>query len=241
MTETISLLQWNTWYDEKTEHIVEFIRAHQADILCLQELTGDEPRVLAETLGYQLHSQELPIVSTTGETRLLHNAILSRFPITNRRVEWINDPAAQGGYGSEARAYVEAELDVHDQSLTVGTTHMSYTHRFEDADFKRAETDRLLGAMGDQTKQFVFAGDINAVPGSYTYSELSKRLTSAGPDDDQKTWTTKPFSYNDFSEDELNWRLDYVFKTSDIMTLAAKILFTKYSDHLPVWVELSPK
>jgi endonuclease/exonuclease/phosphatase family metal-dependent hydrolase len=239
MTEIISLLQWNTWYDEKTEHIVEFIRDHRADILCLQELTGDEPRILADALGYQLHSQELPIVSTTGEKRLLHNAILSRFPMTNRRIEWINDPAARGGYGGEARAYVAVELDVNSNAVTIGTTHLSYTHEFEDAGFKRDETDRLLKAIAGQGDRFVLAGDLNAMPGSYTVSELAKRFVSAGPDDDQKTWTTKPFSYNGFEANTLDWRLDYVFMTPDIRSVKSAVLPTKYSDHLPVRVELA--
>lgn len=114
---------------------------------------------------------------------------------------------------------------------------MSYTHRFEPTPEKRIETDKLVEILKSKNERFLFTGDLNALPGSYTVSEVEKHLKNAGPDFDAKTWTTKPFSYNGFEASTLDWRLDYVFATPDVQIKAAKVLETPYSDHLPILVE----
>ena len=59
-----------------------------------------------------------------------------------------------------------------------------------------------------------------------------------GPDYHEKTWTTKPFSYNGFSENSLNWRLDFVFGTKDIKVISSEIIKTDLSDHLPILIKI---
>lgn len=34
----ITILQWNIWYKEKVEHIVEFLKTQDADIICRSRL-----------------------------------------------------------------------------------------------------------------------------------------------------------------------------------------------------------
>lgn len=243
----ISVLQWNIWYQEDIANIASFIKANKADVICLQELTLnyvgqtviDTPKYIAEQLGYNYYCKELPIESTDGVTMMLANGIFSRFSITNKRYAWINQPKDGGGYSDEYRAYVEVELDVEGDKVWIGTTHMSYTHGFEDTPQKKQETDLLLSELAKHETKFIFMGDLNAPQGSYTINSIDKLIENTGPDTQQKTWTTKPFSYNGFEETELNWRLDYVYKTRDIKTTSAKILATDYSDHLPVFAELS--
>jgi endonuclease/exonuclease/phosphatase family metal-dependent hydrolase len=245
---TVSILQWNIWYQEDITRVAEFIKQHSPDIICLQELTigfpgrdiKDTPAHLADQLGYNYHHKELPIESTTGEPLMLANGIFSRFAITDQRSVWINEPKSGGGYNDEYRAYVEVTLEINGKQLHIGTTHMSYTHRFELTDSKRAETDRLVEELRKHDTNFVFAGDLNAPPDSYTINKLSEILRGAGPDYGQKTWTTKPFAYNGFEETGLNWRLDYIFTSKDLQAKSADILTTDYSDHLPILVTLTP-
>ncbi len=242
----VRLLQWNAWYKEDIQSIVRFLKAQTADIICLQELTIDDPdqkikhapRFVAEQLGYNYSFKELPIESTDGSSLMLANGIFTRFPIVNKNWAWINRPTGSGGYDDEYRAYVEAVLDVDGHRLCVATTHMSYTHRFEITPNKQAETDKLASIIRQHKSDFVFCGDLNALPGSYTIKSIEQTLTSLGPGEAYKTWTTKPFSYNGFEEDKLNWRLDYVFATPEVQAVSAEVLKTSYSDHLPILVEL---
>lgn len=64
-------------------------------------------------------------------------------------------------------------------------------------------------------------------------------IKNIGRDYDQKTWTTKPFSYNGFEANTLDWRLDYIFGSSDMVVNSSEMLQTEFSDHLPVIVELN--
>ncbi len=237
-----TILQWNVWYKEPTQHIAAFLKQHPADIVCLQELTFNHPAqtiadtsaFIAENLGFQYHHKEIPIESAEGEHCILANAIFSRFPISHRRSVYINKPRHNGGYDDEYRAYVEATLAINGTEITVGTVHMSYTHAFTLTPNKRAETDRLVKELKKHPARYIITGDFNAPPGSYTIEKISQALKNAGPDLDQKTWTTKPFSYNGFEETNLNWRLDHVFATPDLSVLSSEILETNHSDHLPI-------
>lgn len=243
----VSVLQWNVWYQENIHHVAEFLKGHVADVICLQELTIDAPQqrekntpaYIAGQLGLHYFCKELPIESTDGQKMMLANGIFSRFPITESRAVWINEPKTGGGYNDEYRAYVEVDMDVEGKSFTAATTHMSYTHRFEGTPNKARETAKLVEQLHRHKTGFMFTGDLNAVPESDTIQSIGEVLHPTGPDYDQKTWTTKPFSYKGFEETELNWRLDYGFVTPDVKVVGAEILKTNYSDHLPLFFKVS--
>ncbi len=237
----ISVLQWNVWYNEDLQKIADFLVQHPADILCLQELTighvpyaDKTPEYLAEKLGYHCYYKEIPIETTAGKGITLASAILSKFPISASRFVWINEPRSGGGYSDEYRAYVEVTLEINDQKVTLATTHLSYTDRFQPTAQKAKETANLVALLRQHTQNFIFTGDLNAPPDSPTIQAISEHLQNAGPEITQKTWTTKPFDYNGFHEKDLNWRLDYVFATPDLRVTNAQIISTTTSDHLPI-------
>lgn len=239
----LTVLQWNIWFKEDIRHIAEFLRAHPADIICLQELTiqdvpeiGHTPDYIARELGYNHYYKQIPL----GEGKIdLANGIFSRYPITTTRTAWINTPTGSGGFDDEYRAYIEVQLNTGSQKIRVGAVHMSYTnHGFAPTERKGHETEKLVALLEHHKDHFIFTGDLNATPGSPTIQRISTVLHDIGPQPEQKSWTTKPFSYEGFTEDSLNWRLDYMFATQDIKVVAAKVLDTDYSDHLPLWAEI---
>ncbi|MFO0971381.1 MAG: endonuclease/exonuclease/phosphatase family protein [Candidatus Saccharimonadales bacterium] len=242
---SISILQWNIWYKEDIRNIANEIKRLNPDIVCLQELTVNHPdqeikntiEHIASTLGYEHYAPLIPLRELEGQELSLANGIFSRFPIGNKRRVWVNEPKGDGGYDDEYREYVEVTLRVEERELVVGTAHMSYTHRFEVTDPKKAETDKLVAELKKPTLPFIFTGDLNATPGSYTIQSIEKVLKNAGPANDEKTWTIKPFSYQGFEEDRLNWRLDYAFVNDKVEVASARVVDTEYSDHLPLLIE----
>lgn len=239
----IKILQWNVWYLEDIKNIAAFLKENKADIICLQELTIDfdkqnnihTPEYIAKELGYNAHYQEIAFADKSVK---LANAIFSKYELSDTRTVWVNQEQGSGDYDDENRAYVEARVNFDGKELTVGTVHMSYTHAFEPSERKLQETDALVEAIKDNSQNFVLTGDFNAQPDSEVIKRIESHVKNLGPDYDQKTWTTKPFSYNGFEADTLDWRLDYIFGSSDIVVNSSEVLQTEFSDHLPVIVEL---
>jgi endonuclease/exonuclease/phosphatase family metal-dependent hydrolase len=167
------------------------------------------------------------------------NGIFSKFTIKKGRNIFIKKPHSKKArdYSNEGRVYIEIELNISGKTLFVGTAHLSYIHKFEIGDRRYAEENNLLKAL-TKRKKFVFCGDLNAPPDSNIYKALSKKYKHCGPEITQKTWTTKPFSHNGFIENDLNWRLDYVFASRDIEIIETRIIQTDVSDHLPIMVRI---
>jgi endonuclease/exonuclease/phosphatase family metal-dependent hydrolase len=234
----VTFLQWNVLYGEDIHNIAAFLKAEQPDIACLQELTigypkqteADTPHYLAETLGYHYYHKDQAIDGTDGDHLTFVIGIFSRFPMTSKRFVWLNQPE----WGGEFRAYIEVDLEVDGRTLTVGTTHLTYTDRFIPTTSKEQEFARLLATVQGREQRFILSGDLNVVPDFHGIAELRQRFQPADPPYGQKTWTTKPFDYLGFKTNELDWRLDYVFASRDIKVLDTVILPTDYSDHLPV-------
>lgn len=238
----VSIIQWNVWYKEDIRNVAKLLLDHSADVICLQELTlqdiseiGHTPDYIAKQLGY--HHFYKAIDQGEGEIDIA-NGIFSRYPIIDTKWEWINTATGTGHYDDEYRAYVEATIDVSGRKLTVATTHMSYSNAFVSTLRKKQEADRLAAILKTKKQSYVFTGDLNAAPGAPTINKVSAILHNVGPNLMEKTWTTKPFSYDGFEETELRWRLDYIFATSDIKTISAEVLKTDYSDHLPVLAQI---
>ena len=243
----LAVMTWNVLWTEKADNVLDLISMVAPDILCCQELTTDSyynpkrnmPKEIAELLNADYEYREGLTVRDreTAYKVTFGNAIFSKFPIGSRRyVRLRNDKLSADEL--QKRVYVEIGLDVQGQSLTVGTTHLSYVPYFKMTPMRFKEAENLYKAVGKPSSRFIFTGDMNASPDSAIVRTLAKRFKNVGPDTKQKTWTTKHHSDGDFKVNGLEWRLDYIFVTPDIKVISSQILDTKYSDHLPIVAEL---
>lgn len=242
----IKLLQWNVWYVEKIENIAKEIKRINPDVICAQEFIqnfkepkADTAKYLAEQINYSYFYKEADNFTDRPEKDNQGNAIFSKFPLLNKHHIFIQDrnPGPKKP-STEGRIYMEASINVNNHTLTFSTTHLSYSSRFEITQARKKETDRLVNILKERKNNFIFTGDFNSPPNTYPIDQISKYLKNAGPDFSEKTWTTKPFDKEGFVENDLNWRLDYVFATNDVNVKSAKIIETPYSDHLPILVEI---
>lgn len=247
----LKILHWNVWYKEKINNIARLIKQSRSNIICLQELTVnrkynnyiDTSKHLANRLGYYYFFKSSQQWLKNGKTEIQGNGIFSEFPITKKTFHYLQEPAEKsndyGNYEKEGRAYIEAKLFIRNNlQLSIGTTHLSYTHRFIITQRKKREANKLMQILKHKKEKYIFTGDLNARPNSYIVKQIKKYLRHAGPPVNKNTWTTKPFDYLGFKEKDLNWRLDYVFITKDIKVKKAEIIKTSFSDHLPISVEI---
>lgn len=241
----MKLLQWNIWYQEDIKNILKTIEGINPDIICLQELSINHPefnrgidtaKYLAEHLKFHYFFKE----AHDHPKNTFGNGIFSRFPIIESKSIFTKNPdrsASDDHFSVQGRAYLECAIDAVGKRLSVATTHVSYTHKFESTPAKEVETKNLVNILRGKKDRFIFTGDLNSLPGSPTIDAIQQHLKNAGPPLEQNTWTTKPFSYKGFNADGLKWRLDYCFTTPDIHVRSAQIIATPYSDHLPVLIE----
>jgi endonuclease/exonuclease/phosphatase family metal-dependent hydrolase len=244
----IKLLQWNIWYKENPNKVVALIKKINPDIACLQELTTtslinkdiDVPQIISNAMNHaDFNYKQAQSWSTKEDTRALGNGVFSKYPIEKRFFDYLQTPTVNPtSYDKEGRVYVEITVNINGYLLTVGTTHLSYTHRFMDTEIKNTEVDNLTKSLLKKNQNYILTGDFNAPPESYPVKIIEQYLKNCGPNYNEKTWTTKPFSKDEFEENELNWRLDYVLGTKDIKVKSAKVVQTESSDHLPLLVEL---
>ena len=118
--------------------------------------------------------------------------------------------------------------------IHIGTTHLSYTHKFEETELKDKEVNKLIDIIKNKNN-YIFTGDLNTIKTSKYINEISKYYNYY---ETTNTWTTKPFSYNGFEAYELDYKLDYVFTSNDINVKNIEVVNTEYSDHLPILCEI---
>lgn len=242
-----SLLQWNIWYQEKPNNIIGQLREWNADIITIQETTQgmllhdkcDVARYIADKLGYNFYFHEAHNWKLKGKPEeSIGNAILSRYPLQNQKHFFVQVPGPEKRevYSEQGRVYIETDVVLPTGVVTVGTVHLSYTDRFQPMPHQFQETAKLLEIINHKAENYFLTGDFNALPDSDVVRSIENYLRHSGPDYRKPTWTTKRIEYNDFFEDQLKYRMDYVFATRDIRITSAEILPTPYSDHLPVMI-----
>jgi endonuclease/exonuclease/phosphatase family metal-dependent hydrolase len=235
------ILQWNVWYKEDPIKIAKAIKQWDVDVVLAQELMEKRDtytaEMIAEHLGYQFVYQRSETWDRP-EKEAQGNAIFSRLPILDWSYHYVQTPKHNPHRADlEGRVYIQAYIG-GDRLMTVATTHLSYTHKFEIHDGRQKEAAVLYSLLKQHESNFVFGGDLNATPESQIVKNVSQVLNHAGPSYREKSWTTKPFNYHGFVETELNWRLDYVFTTPDVTVMNSEVLKTDVSDHLPILIEI---
>jgi endonuclease/exonuclease/phosphatase family metal-dependent hydrolase len=204
----VRVLTWNVWgrfgpWQERQTAIGVVLAAAEADIVCLQELAGDEhephghARCLAAPLGLFAASSVGPFF----EGRSVANGVLSRWPILH--ADQVPLPDGEGRPGP--RNALVATIDAPFGPVTVVSTHLH--HRLDGSTVRQRQTRALaeLVAMrrGDPETAFplILAGDLNATPDSDELRLLNGRAargdtwSSANPYVSDSAWPGRRLDY----------------------------------------------
>lgn len=240
----LKILQWNIWFQEKVENIIKLVKEINPDIICFQELRVDSSynnnqdvaKIISKEINFEYN---FALAHKFDDNHVQGNGIFSRFPIIKNSNFFIADARNSNDYSSEGRICAVSKIQLDNEKIiNVATTHSSYNHKFIENEAKLNEIGKLVNFFKNYDKKLIFTGDLNIAPNTQSIKLIEKQLIHCGPDYKEPTWTTKPFSYNGFEETKLKWRLDYAFATKDIKVISSKILETKYSDHLPILIEV---
>ncbi|MCL1974056.1 MAG: endonuclease/exonuclease/phosphatase family protein [Bacteroidetes bacterium] len=237
-------------YEKKTreETLVEISRvldASHIDVVCMQEFFYPDTAQIARLFGaypYQCFSQKNQKKSYRG------NVIFSRFPIV--AVGELTLP-------NTFRTCIYADLNFHGRIIRVYTTHLESNNislnamvdrireipenpdeiirahrRIRDAFQIRAlQVEIVADHLQTTDIPFLFCGDLNDTPTSYTYHRLQKGLN------DSFKYGGKGFG----ATFRYLWpalRIDYIFYNQSFNMRSHQTLKVPFSDHYPVVVEL---
>jgi endonuclease/exonuclease/phosphatase family metal-dependent hydrolase len=240
--ETIDLLQWNIWYKQPLEGVLDFLQHMPGglpDVLCIQELTNGYPpqqptntwEHLSDELGYDYRVDQVPVIAPDRRWEQAIG-IFSHLPILKHAAVKIHIPDDPESPYDQYRSYLEAGLDTPNGELTVATSHMSMTDPNATTVTKALEVSRVAEYVTGRSR-YCFMGDVNAGPGSAIIRVLDEHLVNAGPDMSQPTCSTKPFESDGPPLTYLSSRLDVSYHSPDLEA-SARILQTGISDHLPI-------
>lgn len=244
----IKVLQRNVWFRERAENLLQVMKKLNPDIICCQEITQgswfNEKRDVAQFLAQELwynyyfsraHKYEYPY-TPLWERNFWWNAIFTRFTINESFDFAIINSNDSPGHPYERRTCAVVRVQVWEKVITVATAHKSYSTGFSEDQDKIGETQKLINFF-KENENIIFTWDLNLPPETKSIKMIEEELQNCWPDYSQPTWTTKPFSFMWFEENELNRRLDYVFASKNFKVISSGIISTNYSDHLPILVE----
>lgn len=221
------VLTWNLWWQfgpwrERQPAILHVLREQEADIICLQEVWGqegglDQAMWLADELNMYVVRTEGPWYDGVSQG----NAILSRWPIIRSAIHRLPGPDGAPGM----RRVVSAQLDTPYGHWWTLCTHLDY--KFDESLTRIGQCESLSALVDslrhdpDNEPPVIMAGDFNAVPDSDEIRMLTGRREPAvhglvftdmwevAGDGDGFTWRRD----NPYIEDSTwpNRRLDYIF------------------------------
>lgn len=181
------VMTWNLWWRfgpwrERQAAIWATIEQHAPDIICCQELWSEHgtsaAEILGEQIGYHFALTDDPF---GGRDVGFHNAILSRWPLTDIVSEALPNAAGEPGH----RRALVARAQTPWGNWPIMSTHLDY--RFDQAALREQQCTRVLEIIderrgnADTDLPFIIGGDLNAVPDSDEVRLLTGRRQGAIP------------------------------------------------------------
>ncbi|MDE2858438.1 MAG: endonuclease/exonuclease/phosphatase family protein [Chloroflexota bacterium] len=231
--ETFSLVTFNVQgSNAELEEATDWLLSAGADVIVLQETAEGYDHRLRRLYDIYAHEDHI-----AGSVR-----IFSRYAILERQILSIED--------DPGRLALRLLLDQNGRELAVYAAHLALPQanwhasphfaldmllRYDEAR-RNAQARRLLEILGDESKPYLVAGDFNMSDSSLIYDEIAARINDAWRDAGAgagRTWPVAeviglPRIVHPFL------RIDYIWRSDELRTVAASLGDPIGSDHLPV-------
>ena len=221
------------------ERIAGVIEESGAEIIGLQEVDNhwssrsdfeDQAAWLADRLGmHYAYAANLDRDPAAGQTerRQYGTAVLSEYPIISSENHLLtNIQYAQRP--TEQRGLLETVINVQGNHISFYNTHLDHQR----SEQRQSQMKEILAITEQSGRPAVLVGDLNAVPGTPEMNTILSQFTDVfaalGQDDD--------FTY---PVENPNRRIDYILTRGSVEPLAAEVIDTDSSDHLPLVADLS--
>ena len=247
----------NATRGQTQREILDFLEQESPDIICFQEFREDLnqkqiTRFMAQNLGLKYTS-----VSRTNSRMAFGNKIYSRFPIIHDSlIRFENSKnmivfADILAYGDTIRVFnfhlesigFQKDDDIFYQELISAPTETTdirkgvrrIVSKMNRAYTIRAKQAKLLSQLiADSPYQTIACGDLNDMPVSFAYRQISKNMNDSFRRRGFGLGTTYSGVYPSF-------RIDYILFSDGFYGENFTTIRVKYSDHFPVCADLKIK
>ena len=138
-------------YDlEDIDYFIHELKSSKAEIICLQEIhiseNNDQPKIIAEGLGYQYFEAESIADSHLKDDERLSISIISKYPILSAKFNKLTNPNLEFVWrGKQAfshdKGFLEAIVEYNGTNIRILSGHMvpfhKFGHDFLDDEFKQ--------------------------------------------------------------------------------------------------------
>ena len=228
----IKVLSWNIWIDGHFNEIAEFIKKSDADIIGLQEVKDNDPKLdvikFLSSLGYE-HIYAPVKHLWDNEVFIFGPAIFSKYKIVSSEIYNLHE--------KDNRVAVRADVQIGDLILHAFSTHLSHSHQ-QPSKIQEGQAENLLKTVPNE--HAIVMGDFNATPDSNAVRNIAKVLTDTDAQS-LPTWSVYPAGCEDCNPQKIDTRLDYIFVTPDIRVTSFEVGDSKGSDHLPILATIETK
>lgn len=175
----LRVVSWNVWWQfgawqDRAPAILQVLRDLDADVICLQEVWGENGTSFAEQLAADLGYHHVYAPGATLNDVRMGNAILSRWPILDHQIIALYDQKN----AEEVRVAVHALIDGPRGKLPVFSTHLNWQQHH--SHIRQRQVADLVQFI-KQTKPCKFppviCGDFNADPQSEEIRMMTGQTT----------------------------------------------------------------
>jgi endonuclease/exonuclease/phosphatase family metal-dependent hydrolase len=240
--------------------MMELIRQQDADILCMQEFFHSLDSAWYPNLDYIRTHFNYPYYyyshDNDGDKHFIGSIIFSRYPIIDSGMVRYPRPTLP-------EALMHADIKVNGDTIRVYTTHLQ-SLQFKKSDYEKIDrikeaeggvvsdsktifsklrigiayrmiqADIVKQVLGNDPYPFLFCGDLNDVPNSYTYFTIRGDL--------QDAFLKKGFGAGrTFSALSPTLRIDYIFADKNFKINQFNRIVKNYSDHYMILSDVTLK
>jgi endonuclease/exonuclease/phosphatase family metal-dependent hydrolase len=240
--------------------MMDLIKQQDADIFCMQEFFHSNDSAWYPNLVYIHNRFNYPYYyyshDNDGDNHFIGTVIFSRYPIIDSGMVRYPRPTLP-------EALMHADIKVNDDTIRVFTTHLQSLQfkksdyekidRIKDAEgelvsesrpifsklrtgmkYRKIQSDIVRQVLEDSPYPFLFCGDLNDVPNSYTYFTVKGDL--------QDAFLKKGFGIGrTFSSLSPTLRIDYIFADENFEIEQFNRIVKNYSDHYMIMADVQLK
>lgn len=242
----VKLINLNTWQGGKFlwDNIIQYLKDEQPDIVMLQEVFASEEENVApylktleslqEIFNFPYSEYSLEAIFDNGEEIApMGNAILSKFPLSDKQVIWINGTAPttmdnndRGSIPNFPRNILHCQIDINSQTYNLMTTHGVWAPDSIETDLQKAMGKRISEYVNGKPN-VILTGDFNVNENTEAIYSIEQHLTNLFKDERDCSFNMKHKTKPGYATAVV----DFIFTSPNITVLEHRTSEADVSDH----------